>query len=202
MQRTVDARGMACPQPVICAKKALAEEGVQLVTVIVDNDVARDNVAKLAKSLGYEINVQKQGEDYVLEIIKEEGEKSTMISPEEKHPAEEKGTTVLLVASDSFGKGSEELGGILLRMFYYTLTEVDSPPDTLLLLNGGVKTAIRGAETLPLLENLAASGVKIFVCGTCLDYFGLREKLGVGSISNMYAITEIILQARKVISIT
>ncbi len=97
------------------------------------------------------------------------------------------------------GLDDDELGIVLMRSFLHTLTEIDTRPDVLILYNGGVKLAIEGSDVLHDLNALENQGVKVLVCGTCLNFFNLKEKLKVGSISNMYDITETLFKAKKII---
>ena len=88
------------------------------------------------------------------------------------------------------GKGSEELGKILMKSFVYTLTEATPYPSTLVFFNSGVYLTCEGSEVLEDLRKLEAEGVEIISCGTCLDYYEIKDKLKVGEISNMYTIYE------------
>jgi selenium metabolism protein YedF len=193
----VDARGQACPKPVIMTKKELdnIEEGV--VVTIVDNEVAKNNVSKLAKSLGYEYKVEDKGEnEYVITIVKGEGEVK-----EENTPTVQRGNKVVLFSSRTMGKGSEELGEILIKSFIYTLTESTPYPSTMIFYNGGVYLTCEGSPVLEDLKKLEKEGVEIISCGTCLDYYNLKDKLQVGEISNMYTIYDKMRNAAKIINI-
>ncbi|HHY36391.1 MAG TPA: sulfurtransferase-like selenium metabolism protein YedF [Firmicutes bacterium] len=201
MEREVDARGLACPQPVICTKKALEEIGAGTVITLVDNLVARDNVLKLARSLGCRAEVKEREDGFAIHIHKEEAVAAPTPAGEKKGEEAAGREVIVLIPTNIFGRGEEELGQVLMRMFLYTLTEVNDQPTTVILINGGVKLAARGAETVSSLESLAAAGVEILVCGTCLDYYGLKESLAVGTVSNMYTIAEKLLQAHRVITV-
>lgn len=193
----VDARGQACPKPVIMTKKELdnIEEGV--VVTIVDNEVAKNNVSKLAKSLGYEYKVEDKGEnEYVITIVKGEGEVK-----EENTPTVQRGNKVVLFSSRTMGKGSEELGEILIKSFIYTLTESTPYPSTMIFYNGGVYLTCEGSPVLEDLKKLEKEGVEIISCGTCLDYYNLKDKLQVGEISNMYTIYDKMRNAANIINI-
>lgn len=193
----VDARGQACPKPVIMTKKELdnIEEGV--VVTIVDNEVAKNNVSKLAKSLGYEYKVEDKGEnEYVITIVKGEGEVK-----EENTPTVQRGNKVVVFSSRTMGKGSEELGEILIKSFIYTLTESTPYPSTMIFYNGGVYLTCEGSPVLEDLKKLEKEGVEIISCGTCLDYYNLKDKLQVGEISNMYTIYDKMRNAANIINI-
>lgn len=191
--KTVDARGMACPMPVINTKKVLEAIAEGVVTTIVDNDAARENVATLAKGMGLEVDIRQEGSDYHLTITK----KGVNQIPEQKTG----GNTVVFVASSEFGRGSTELGNILMKSFMFTLVESDELPQSILFVNSGIYLTCEGSPVLDHLLNLNERGVKILSCGTCLDYFKLKEKLAVGQVTNMYTIYEEMNSASKVLSI-
>ncbi|WP_338824534.1 hypothetical protein MHOCP_01330 [Moorella humiferrea] len=192
MEKVVDARGLACPQPVIQTKKALetlSPDG-ELVT-IVDNEVARDNVLKLVRSMECVASVREQGNEYYIHIRKE-SLPSTQLSV---HPGQ-----VLLVTSATLGRGSEELGGVLMRSFFYSLSETEVLPRRIIFINSGVHLCCQGSPVLDSLLALEQKGVEVLACGTCLDYYHLKEKLCIGSVTNMYTIIEHLTAAEKVIT--
>ncbi|NJD90382.1 MAG: sulfurtransferase-like selenium metabolism protein YedF, partial [Geobacter sp.] len=96
----------------------------------------------------------------------------------------------VLISSDRFGDGPDELGRLLMKNFIITLLELPNPPDRIFLLNRGVLLATEGSETIEPLTKLADAGIEIFSCGVCLDYFSVRDKLAVGAVTNMYTIAE------------
>lgn len=187
MKIEVDARGEACPKPVIMTKKELDKLTEGVVTAIVDNEVAKDNVSKLAKSLGYDYKVDKLSDsEFYIHITKGE------VREEEANvciPDTFKDLTIAF-ASNTMGSGSEELGKILMKSFVYTLTEATPFPSTLVFYNGGVHLTCEGSEVLEDLKALEEEGVEIISCGTCLDYYEIGDKLKVGEVSNMYTIYE------------
>lgn len=187
MKKEVDGRGLACPKPVILTKKELdsIEEGV--VSTIVDNEVAKENVSKLAQSLGYDFQV-KQSEDesyYYIDIYKGQVELDGEVD-KDKYLKD----MVIAITADTMGKGNEELGKILIKSFVYTVSETPPYPKTMVFYNGGVRLTCQGSPVLDDLIRLEDKGVEIISCGTCLDFLELKDKLKVGSISNMYTIYE------------
>ena len=195
MSKIVDARGLVCPQPVILTGKALKESDT--VTVIVDDETPRDNVSRIATRKGYDVKVEGKDGDFYIHIQKEGAEftEETVASPA---PVPE-GDLVVLITSNTVGRGSEELGEILMRAFMHTFTEVEPMPQTMIFINSGVKLAIEDSIVLEDLQALVGEGVQMLVCGTCLDYFKLKDKVAVGEISNAYTILETLLQAGKVV---
>ena len=196
----VNCRGLACPSPVINTKKALDKVESGTVTTIVDNVISRDNVVMFAKNLGYSVAVEQQGTEYHLTITKGETDQpASSVSP--VMPPTEQNKQVYFISSDGMGRGSDELGIILMRSFIFTLTEVKPTPAALIFVNAGVKLTTDESTVLEHLHALQNSGTVIISCGTCLDYFGLKDKLVVGRISNMYDIVEYLSGAGKLITI-
>ena len=195
--QTVDARGLACPQPVIQTRKALRESNA--LTVIVDNDTAQKNVTRMAEKLGNTVQTELKGDGIYLHI-RGEGTAPVELRVGKAVPAE--GPLVLVVSSEYMGRGEhEELGNILVRAFFHTLSEVEPLPQTIVFFNSGVKLVAEGSPILEDLEALAEQGIEILACGTCLEYYGLKDKLAAGEISNMYTIAETMLGAGRVVKL-
>ena len=202
----VDAMGDQCPIPVIKTKKALKEiTETTLVEVHVDNEIAVQNLSKMAKQKNLEYKCEKLEEQHYIIKINAEAEG---VSIQQKAPAENdkeicypdrKSNTVVVLSSNQMGNGSEELGQILMKGFIFALTELDELPSTVLLYNSGVNLSTEGSISIEDLKTLQAQGVEILSCGTCLNYYDLTEKLQVGDVTNMYFILEKMAQADKII---
>jgi len=200
--QVLDCRGLACPQPVLKTKEALDGLDLGQVQVIVDNPAARDNVTRFAQSQGAAVETAVQGSDFVLTVTKSR--------PGGAAPVEAAGPTprptaavpklVVKVTSRYMGGGSEELGRVLMKAFIKTLCEAAIKPRTLVFYNTGVYLTCAGSEHLDALQNLADDGVDILSCGACLDFFGLKEKLAVGRVTNMFEIVETLSAADRVVS--
>ena len=193
----VDAMGDQCPIPVITE--------TTLVEVHVDNEIAVQNLSKMAKQKNLEYKCEKLEEQHYIIKINAEAEG---VSIQQKAPAENdkeicypdrKSNTVVVLSSNQMGNGSEELGQILMKGFIFALTELDELPSTVLLYNSGVKLSTEGSNSIEDLKTLQAQGVEILSCGTCLNYYDLTEKLQVGDVTNMYFILEKMAQADKII---
>jgi selenium metabolism protein YedF len=198
MTTTIDARGLACPQPVIRTRKAM-QHADQVVT-LVDDETALTNVSSMAEKAGWRVHVVPQGNEYRIEL--DRGEFLSQPRPMAAGRAEGvSGSLVLVVSSDKMGRGEAELGEILIRSFFHTLGEVEPQPQTILFFNTGVKLACEGSPVLEDLSALEAEGVELLACGTCLGYFELKEKLAVGRVSNMYDLAETMLRAGKVVNL-
>jgi selenium metabolism protein YedF len=195
--KKIDCRGLACPQPVMETKKALDSSEGQEVLVLVDDATARENVSRFAGSQGYQIEVTDEKGYSAIRIRKGElaGKKEESSVPK----AAIQGDLVFFIDSDSLGRGSEELGGILMRAFLHTLGEAEVKPQKMILVNSGVKLACEGSPALEDLQTVASQGVEILACGTCLNYFELKEKLRAGRISNMYEILNVLSQAGRTV---
>ena len=191
----IDCRGLACPQPVMTAKKALDQLKEGDLVVIVDNAFSSNNVERLAQSQGCSVEVESRGEDFYLRIRK--GKTSdTGESPGIEKEVEK---IVVYINSNLLGVGDEALGLILMRSFLKTLLDLQTKPLRLILINSGVRLATEGSEVLEALKKLSGEGVEILACGTCLDFYGLKEKLRVGEVSNMYDIAQSLLGADRLI---
>lgn len=193
MTQEIDARGLACPQPVIMTKKAI-DAGEDSI-VIVDNEAARDNVCRMAKSQGCETKVEEQGGCFRIRVTHGMERKIK----EDEAPAA--GPTVVVFPCDRMGKGDDALGSILIRAFLHTLGEITPQPAVMIFFNAGVKLTTDGSDVLEDLRALEKAGVRLLVCGTCLDFFGLKDNLRAGTISNMYDIAETMLSAGRVVRI-
>jgi selenium metabolism protein YedF len=187
---TIDARGRACPQPVLLTRNALRE--YDELWVIVDNDAAQHNVARLAQKAGHQVTSEERDDGRYLHIVKVSSEA----------PAAPSGgpNTVVLVGSDSLGRGDPQLGTVLIRGFLHTLTEMEDAPATVILVNRGVHLVAEGSRAVEDLCSLRERGTEILACGTCLKHYELIDKVAVGTISNMYQIAETLLTADKVVS--
>lgn len=186
----VDAIGQVCPLPIIMTKNALKDIEEGQVEVSVDNRISLENLQKMSKEMGYDYTVEESGDIFKIVINK-------MRESVELRESEE--NTVVVIDSLHMGKGDVELGRILMKGFIYTLSEIEELPKTILFYNEGVKLAIEGAESLQDLKSLEERGVEILSCGTCLNFYGITEKLRVGSVTNMYTILERQMKATRVI---
>ncbi|UCF31999.1 MAG: sulfurtransferase-like selenium metabolism protein YedF [bacterium] len=189
--KVVDCRGMACPGPVIQAKKTLEGLGGGEAFVIeVDSEASRENVRRFAEGRGAGVRIDElTGGAYRLTITS--GRSAGGEAPD--HPP------VVFITGDALGRGDDRLGGILMEGFINTLIEQDPVPDKVLMMNSGVRLAVDGSPVLDALRTLMDRGCEVLVCGTCLDFFSLTERLAAGSVSNMYDIQGALLRASSVI---
>lgn len=210
MDKKIDARGLQCPMPVIETKKALQEMTKGSVEVIVDNSIAVQNLVKMAKQKQLEFTSEMVSEDYYfvrMEVgapalqanVTKDVSGTEAESEESCYPDIRLEKTVIVLSSDRMGSGDEKLGQVLMKGFVYALTELEQLPKQIVLYNSGAKLSAEGSDSLEDLKLLESQGVEILTCGTCLNYYNLTEKLAVGTVTNMYAIAEILMSAGKVI---
>ncbi len=209
MKEILDCRGLACPGPVINAKKAaegFREEGT--LSVLVDNETAVQNLTRLASGMGYAVKSKKEGEkDYLVEMEVKPGaaaEAAGEGAPSEDEcaacaPEQKKTGTVVVLSSDQMGGGDEALGKKLMKAFVYALASGSAVPDKIICYNSGAFLSTEDPDTVRDLRTLEEAGASVMTCGTCLDYYGLKEKLQVGIVSNMYDIVEALVHAGSVI---
>ena len=197
----VNAIGDACPLPVIKTMNALKElGGAGTVEVLVDNEVAVQNLTRLAENKGCTIKTERVSEkEYRVTLtasraVEQTGDEANFCTV----PAAQK-KIVVVISADHMGEGNDELGRILLKGFLFALMQQETLPSTILFYNGGASVTCEGSASLDDLRELAKLGVEILTCGTCLNYYGLTDKLRVGEITNMYVIAEKQLQADFVI---
>lgn len=220
----VNAIGDTCPIPVVKAKNAIKElKASGIVAVLVDNEIAVQNLSKMAvqKQYGFHFEKLEEGKYRVsLEVVLIENVKNQdAIQKQEQNQVEQQSdienkseeqeaisgipdrrkNTVVVISSDKMGEGNDELGKVLLKGFIYALCQLEELPAAMLFYNGGAVITTEGSDSLEDLKSLEAQGVDILTCGTCLNYYNLTEKLAVGSVTNMYAIADIMSQADKII---
>ena len=205
MMKQVNAMGDACPLPVVKTKKAIAElNGGGTVEVLVDNEIAVQNLTKMANQKGYGVKSEKLGEAQ-FRVLMEVGEATAEdVAAEVEEtcdvlPVGRKKNVVVAITSPRMGTGNDELGTVLIKGFIFALTQQDVLPSTILFYNGGATLTTEGSASLEDLKSLEAQGVEILTCGTCLNYYGLSDKLQVGDVTNMYVIAEKLTTADLVV---
>lgn len=190
--KKIDARGLECPKPVILIKKAMEE--VDEASILVDNEVARDNVERFGKNSGCKVTIVENDNGIEL-FLKKDGGEVTGDGKEEQD-------LVVLVKTSRFGEGEEKLGNILMKSFLVSLLEGDKAVKALIFMNSGVQLTTVNQEAVEVIKAFADKGTEVYSCGTCLDFYGLKEELKVGLITNMYSSVEFLTTKNsKVITI-
>lgn len=199
--KNLDCRGLACPGPVIQVKKTLEETppGASF-SIDLDSEASRDNVRRFAESRGAGVTVQEGAEGDFRLVITASPDAETRPRQGCGAAGTDKRPPVIFIARDTVGSGDDKLGRILMEGFINTLPEQDRIPDSILLMNAGVKLAVQGSAVSGALRILTDRGCEILVCGTCLEFFSLADKLAVGTVSNMYDIQKALLTASSVVS--
>lgn len=189
----VNALGDACPIPVVKTKKAMQEAtGAETIEVLVDNEIAVTNVTKMASSSGANVTSEKVADkEYKITIVMAGAPAAAEESAEEN--------LVVVVSSDRMGTGNDDLGKVLIKGFIFAVTQLDKLPKTMIFYNGGATLTAEGSDSIEDLKHLEEEGVEILTCGTCLNYYGLSDKLLVGGVTNMYTIVEKMAGADKII---
>ena len=202
MEKIIDCRGLACPLPVVNAKNATEELGSgDVLAVMVDNEIAVQNLTRFAEHKGFGVSAEKKGEKEYVVTMNISGTAAENVKEEEVACAMDtrrKGMLVVLSAN-VMGSGDPKLGTSLMKAFAFALTKQDQLPDTILCYNTGAYLTCEGADTLEDLRLLESEGVTILTCGTCLDFYGLKDKLAVGGVTNMYDIVERMENAAQII---
>jgi selenium metabolism protein YedF len=203
--KIVDCRGLACPHPVINTKKALEEAGIETIITIVDNDVARQNVMLFAKNAGHQVKEEQKDGFYHLTITRNDASPTAQTSAcadeSSAVTAATAGRPVYFITTNELGQGSPDLGEVLIKSMFTTLAAMTSPPAALLFLNTGVYLTCEGSPVQKQLEKLYNAGTAILTCGTCLEYYHLKNKLLLGNISNMLEINDWLSGPYKAITI-
>lgn len=197
--RMVDARGEQCPIPVVKATKALNEMNGGILDVHVDNAIAVQNLQRMASGRGLEANSKQQAEDHYIVTIAAGESNCSDASKDCSCTPMVFGDTVVAIDTNAMGRGSDELGATLLKGFVYAVSQLPELPKTIIMYNGGVQLAVEGSDSLQDLQEMERQGVEILACGTCLNYYGLSDKLAVGAVTNMYTIVEKLSSAGKII---
>ena len=202
MEKIIDCEGMACPLPVVNAKKAAEElKTGDVLTVLVDNEIAVQNLTRFAEHKGFGVRAEKKADQEYAVVMQVGGAAAETTREEEVAcvmDSRRKGMLVILSAN-VMGTGDPKLGTSLMKAFVFALTKQDQLPDTILCYNTGAYLTCEGADTLEDLKLLESEGVTILTCGTCLDFYGLKETLAVGSVTNMYDIVERMEHAAQII---
>ncbi len=190
---TVECRGEQCPIPVVKTIKAIGEmKEADTVQTHVGNETAVQNLTKLAESKGFAVKSEKiEDKHFVVTMeVTAPGAAAAAEEPAVSCIPDRRGNTVYAFGTNVMGSGNDELGATLMKGFIYAVSQLEELPKTMLFYNGGVKLTTEGSASLEDLKSLQAQGVEILTCGTCLNFYGLSEKLAVGEVTNMYAIVE------------
>lgn len=205
MKKLINAIGLECPKPVIKTKEALENIDFTELEILVDNEAAKENVSRFINKFGFEVEkVDNEGSNYHIHVKvgdQKQRENENINIDDFNCNIPVNNSKTVFIGNDRIGHGNEDLGKLLIKGFLYTLTELKNRPQTIIFMNAGVTLCCEGSSSLENLQKLNDLGVEILACGTCLDYYGMKDKLRVGNISNMYDIAENMLNAGDVLRI-
>lgn len=198
--KEMDCRGLACPGPVVACGRIVKQEAPAALRVLVDNLAAVENVSRFLRTSGYTVSSERK-EDALWQVDATRDASSTPDEAAAPQPAAAaaRGKTLVLITTETLGRGDDTLGAKLMDNFLATLPELGDALWRIVLLNGGVRLAARPGKALDSLKALEATGVSILVCGTCLDFYQLLEKRAVGQTTNMLDVVSSLALADKVI---
>ena len=201
--REIDVRGKACPQPVIETRRALEDAHVMTLRVVLDSEASAENVARTARNLGCDVSLEDLGTGEIHIVINRGagGVSGTQDAGDmgARDLCGGSSNVTVFVASDVLGRGDDDLGRALMIAFIKTIKDVVPRPRALIFINSGAKLTVEGSNLIGTIRELEDSGVKVLVCGTCLDYYGVIDKLKVGSVSNMVEILSTMVTSDRVI---
>lgn len=191
----IDARKQPCPKPVLMTREALEKVGPPL-EIMVDRGIPMLNVKRFLESRNLSVAVLEEGETATL--VCSSGEKSIEATEKSSKEAGHEDVAIV-ICSSVLGQSDASLGEVLIKGFLGTLAERSTPPAGIALMNEGVKLALQDSSASDSLRELERKGCNILVCGTCANHFGIAGSISVGTISNMFEITELMMQHSKTI---
>lgn len=216
--KTIDTRGHLCPTPLIMTKRAITSAAIgDSFQILSDNDTAKCNLLDYLAELGYKAESSTDGSQYIITFTVDSpiasnsnsaasrpnnaASTAEQIDPKLfcKIPDYDTKNYTVVIKSEFMGDGDPTLGALLMRSCINSLSELDSLPSAIVIYNGGVRLAIEGTDTAESLQKLSKQGVEIIVCGTCVDFYGIKDRLAVGTISNMYKINSILSQTGHIV---
>ena len=196
----IDCKGLTCPMPVIKTKKYFDLEDSKETLVIVDNEVAKNNILRLAKGLKLNSSFEEENGLYTIQLSKGEFTKINQEVYQEEIVNKTVAPTIL-VSSNLLGNGDDRLGETLMKVYINTLAEAEVLQESLMFINGGVKLTCSGSDVLDSLNSMREKGGNIISCGACLDFYNLKEELKVGEIGNMYQIIDLMNKSGNTIKL-
>lgn len=199
---TVNAFGLACPKPLMMAK-AKIDEGARELSVRVDNEIAVKNVSRLAEKYGLNVAVEIIEGGWSVNFSEGDRGVAAAAAPAAAPACTPAGCGyAVFIGKDHVGEGDPQLGYNLMKMAIYTLSESEDVPASVLFMNSGVKLVAGDEQQIvDSVNKLIEKGTEVLVCGTCLDFYGLKEQLKVGEVSNMYDILGRMQEAAKTITL-
>jgi len=217
MKKELDLRGLTCPEPVLRTKKIIDDQAVSSVEALVDSEVNVQNLERLARSQKLFVKKESVGNHFKVSIDRQEAQVADQNETHAKMPhqatgvaggfaeATRGGGTIVFISKDTFGHGSDsekdhDFSHNLLNVFLQTIQQSGLKPRAILMANSGVKLIDPNASTYKVLCDLKDGGTTVLACGLCLDYYGLKDKVPLEQVTNMFAICEYLFAADQVLS--
>jgi len=201
--KIVDTKGQLCPAPLIATKKALKETAVgESFIVITDNQTSFNNLNRFLKDNNADFQVSDTGGVWTLTITKTTGDVTPSKVEEYCNSSNlhfQKGDFIIVVTSDKMGEGDDDLGHLLMNNFIKALKDLDRLPQKMIFYNNGVKLAANSSPVIEHLKDLEKMGVELLLCATCVNYYSLESVVAAGTLSNMYAIAEVMASAGNIV---
>jgi selenium metabolism protein YedF len=201
--RIVDTKGQLCPAPLIATKRALKETPAgDSFIVLTDNQTSLTNVSRFLKDNNTQFTISEKEGIWSLTVIRSTGElpkpnAEEYCAPEVPHF--HKGDFVVAISSDKMGEGDTDLGTLLMTNFIKAIHDLDILPSKMVFYNRGVFLGKKDSTVFELLKDLEKMGVSLFLCGTCINHYSLKDSIIIGSVSNMFEITQIMSSSGKVV---
>jgi selenium metabolism protein YedF len=209
-ERKIDLRGLICPEPVLRTKRLLDDANVEKVEAIVDGEINVNNLDRLARSLKMQFASTAQDDNFVVTIERKQSGEKTADSKNHTHvqtsnlidkaDSPDRVGNVVFLGKDKFGEGDPEFSTTLINLFLQTMFESGQRPRAILMANTGVKLMAPESSALKVLNDFKDAGCEVLACGLCVEFYGLKGKIAVEQITNMFAICEYMFAADKVIS--
>lgn len=198
MKKSFDLRNLECPKPVLETKKIIENNPESSIEIILNSEISKENVLRFLNTLNINASTKKDGEDiYIYFQTSNNTEieiKDAVITCSSKDF-----TKNFIISSNKIGSGDEKLGEILIKSFFYTLSEREIKPKNIFFVNSGVFLTVSGSPILDEIKKIEQAGTNIFSCGTCLDFYNLKDKLVVGKIGNMSILLDILFDEGVII---
>jgi selenium metabolism protein YedF len=204
-ERKIDLRGLICPEPVLRTKRLLDDSSIEKVEAIVDGEINVNNLNRLARSLKLQFASATQADNFVVTIARNNSEAKSHAHVEPSNlksakPSQNEVGNVVFLGKDKFGEGDPEFSATLINLFLQTMFESGQRPRAILMANTGVRLMAPDSPALKVMNDFKEAGCEVLVCGLCVEFYGLKGKIAVEQITNMFAICEYIFAADKVIS--
>lgn len=201
--RIVDTKGQKCPLPIIETRKALREcPAGETFKVITDNYTAFSNISRFLNDNNIRFSVSEAKNNWTFTITSEKIATQTTRAEdycEAPEPQFPKGDYAVVISSELMGQGDEKLGRILIKSFFVALSCLDKMPSSVMFYNSGVRLTVNDSEVIDILHEIENKGVELLICGTCIDYYNIGDRISVGRISDMFIITQKLSETGNII---